>query len=171
MGWVVAAVAIAFLVFLVVRSRVDFAKLGKPKPKPAPKPTADSREKLVELKKRARTAPAKSDRAAAWREAAELAANDLGRPELVSAYALRALRINQDDVAALELLVGAWTKSGKLGLLERQLWRRLKGERGPGYERAYDALLTLYEGPLNRREAADALRAMRANSLPPPPLD
>jgi hypothetical protein len=160
-GWVVAAVAIVFVVFLIVRSRVDFSRFAKR--------SVDARDKLADLKKRARTAQKKSDRASAWRDAAELAAKDLDRPELASAYALRALRINQDDVQAIDLLVSAWTKMGKLGVLERQLWRRLKGPRGPGYERAYDALLVLYEGPLNRREAADALRAMRAASVPPPP--
>jgi hypothetical protein len=161
MGWVVAAVAIVFVVFLIVRSRVDFTRFAKR--------SVDARGKLVDLKKRARTATNKSERASAWRDAADVAAKDLDRPELASAYALRALRINHDDVAAIDLLVDAWTKMGKLGVLERQLWRRLKGERGPGYERAYDALLVLYEGPLNRREAADALRSMRALSMPPPP--
>ncbi|MEM9191056.1 MAG: hypothetical protein AAGF12_17865 [Myxococcota bacterium] len=159
-GWALLLVVILFFAFLLFKAGMN--------PLPGRRATPGAREKVREAKREAHRAKGKPlDKARAWRRAAELALSELQRPSLAANYALRALRAHPDDVAAIGLLVDSLTQVRRFRTLERMLWRRLKGDPGPGYDRAYDALLALYEGPLRRRERALALRAMRERSSQP----
>jgi hypothetical protein len=120
---------------------------------------------VADAKRRARDRgadPAK--RAAAWREAALSALEGLDRPSLAASYARRAERLAPDDSEAVGLLALSLRRASRFRALERFLWRRLAGgpdDESAGYERAFNELLKLYEGPLRRPETADALRRMR----------
>lgn len=153
-GWGLLLAGFLFLAFVLFKSRMSLL--------PRDPARAEARKRIAEAKRRARKArsdPARKARA--WREAAQIALEDLRRPNLAGSYALRAVRVRPDDLAALEILVTALRGAKRYRALEKFLWRRLRGEPGPGYDKAYDALLELYEGPLRRRERAQALRAMR----------
>ncbi len=103
-------------------------------------------------------------RAAALREAAVVALHELRRPELAASYALRSERLHPPDAEAVGLLAAALRKGEKYRALERILWRHLASNDGsaPAYQRSFDELLSLYEGPLGRPEAAKVLRDLRA---------
>ncbi len=152
--WLVFAMVLIFLAFLLVKARVDLLRLG-PEYRAARRAVAEAKGRAW----RARRDP--SQKAAAWREASQIALEQLERPSLAASYALRALRADGDDVSAIALLVQALQDAGRLRALERLLWRRVNRQAGPGRERAYEALVQLYEGPLKHRAKAKALRTLR----------
>jgi hypothetical protein len=154
---VVVALFLAFLLF-----KVWFGLL------PANASRAEAKKRIAEAKRRARQAGKdRNARATAWREAARVALDELERPSLAGSYAQRAVRAQPDDVHAIALLSEALRTAGRYRTLDRLLWRRLRGKPGPGYDRAFEELLALYEGPMRRREQAQALRAMRRRSASP----
>jgi hypothetical protein len=103
-------------------------------------------------------------RAAALREAAMIALQELKRPELAASYALRAERLYPADVEGIGLLSAALRQGTKYRALERILWRQLAAAaRGSaGYERSFEELVGLYDGPLQRPEAAKVLRELKS---------
>jgi len=125
-----------------------------------------ARKRIAEAKKRARDKGASpQESATAWREAATFALEGLRRPSLAASYARRAERLDPNDVEAVGLLVLSLRRAARFRALERFLWRRIAStdtqENSAGYERAFEELLKLYEGPLRRPEIAQALRRLR----------
>ena len=125
----------------------------------------EARRRVADARRRARDPSASpEDRAAALREAAVAALDGMGRPSLAASYARRAERLDPGDAAAVGLRAVALRRATRFRALERFLWRRLaddENEAGPGYARAYQELISLYEGPLKRPEMATALRRLR----------
>jgi hypothetical protein len=159
-GWALLVALAAFVAFLLFKSRFSLL--------PRSETRKEARTRIAEAKRAARSAGDDDHaRASAWRRAARIALDDLRRPGLAASYARRALRVSADDVEAMEITVDALTRVRRLRALEKLLWRRLEGEPGPGYERAWDELLALYEGPLRRRAQARALRQLRERAASP----
>jgi hypothetical protein len=105
-------------------------------------------------------------RAAALREAASLALNELEQPGLAASFARRAEKLEPQNTATFGLLASTLRSASRFRALERLLWRRL-GSADPAaedYQRALDELITLYEGPLKRAEVAVALQRLRSAS-------
>ncbi|HEX2672766.1 MAG TPA: hypothetical protein VHM25_17905 [Polyangiaceae bacterium] len=126
-----------------------------------------ARRRIAECKRRARDSSlSAADRAAALREAAIAALESLRRPALAASYARRAERLDPQNPDSLGILARALTQGSKYQALERMLWRWLAEEpaTSPTYARAFDELVALYDGPLNRPEMATSLRRMRAPS-------
>jgi hypothetical protein len=148
---------IAFVVFLL-------AKLLLPRGVSRSGRRAEQR-RLMEAQGRARDhALPVADRAAALRDAAAIALDELRRPGLAASYARRAERLDPRDGEAVGLLASALRQAARFRALERLLWRRL-GEGEPsdaGHERALRELISLYEGPLKRPEIATGLRKLAA---------
>lgn len=144
-----------FLIYVLVKSRFSLV--------PASPEARDAKARIADAKRRARNKGLDSARRAeAWREAAEAALDGLDRPNLAAAYARRAERADPEDPAAVGMLAIALRRASRHRALERFLWRRLASqEDGPGYERAFDELIALYEGPMRRRERAKVLRRLR----------
>jgi hypothetical protein len=128
----------------------------------------EARRKIQEAKQRGRdTAIDPKQRASAWRAAATAALEGLRRPGLAASYARRAERLDPQDAEAVGLLVLSLRRASRYRALERFLWQRLaivSEPQDPGDERAFQELLRLYEGPLQRPEMAAALRRMRPSS-------
>jgi hypothetical protein len=123
-----------------------------------------ARKRIAESKRRARDGNvSQTDRAAAWRDAAEAALNGLKRPALAASYARRAEQLEPQHPAALGVLSQALRQGAKYQALERMLWRWLSEEPADSasYQRAFDELVALYDGPLNRPEIVVALRRLR----------
>ena len=125
----------------------------------------DARRRVLEAKKRGddRSLPV-IQRAAALHEAAHLALEELGRPALAAALARRAERLDPSNADATGLLALALRRGARYSALERLLWRQLADQGGdaePSYTKAFDELVALYEGPLQRPETARALRRFR----------
>ncbi len=156
-SWILLVAAGCFLVFLLVKSRIPLVARD-----PA---SAHARKRIAEAKHEARAAesdPAR--RARAWREAATIALEELGRPDLAATFAARAERADPSDPASLATLASAFRGANRFRALEKLLWRRLAAEPDPqseSYERAFQELLDLYEGPLRRKEQAKVLRDLR----------
>jgi hypothetical protein len=134
-------------------------------------PAAREAKKQIEQAKRRAREPGRSrtERAAAWREAAMVALEQLDRPNLAASYARRAERADPEDAAAVKLLSLTFREAGRLPALERLLWRRLaQVPKGAAFTRAFAELVSLYEGPLRRPERAMVLRRLRDASIPPP---
>ena len=135
-----------------------------------------ARKRLAEIKARAadHARPA-AERAAALREAATLALEELRRPGLAASLARRAERLEPGSAEGLGLLAAALRRQSRYRALERLLWQRLTGagagtlEQRGLEQRALDELIKLYEGPLDRPEIATALRRWpgRTPSAPP----
>ncbi len=156
-GWGLLAAVVLFLGFLLLKSRVALL--------PRDPAVVEARRRIAEAKRRARIAgPDRKLRASAWLEAAAVALQELEDPALSASYAKRASRAAPDDASAVAAVIGALRASGRHRALERYLWRRLQGPTGEAYDRAFEELLALYEGPLRRPERAAALRALRARS-------
>jgi hypothetical protein len=146
-----------FVVFLIV-------KLVAPERRRGPNAHA-ARRRIAEAKRRASDrALSSAQRAAALREAALVALQELDRPNLAASYARRADRLDPEDPGTLALLSTALRAAARFRALERLLWRRVADAEpfGEAAERAVQELLSLYEGPLNRPEVARALRRLRA---------
>jgi hypothetical protein len=137
-----------------------------------PRLTRDKRQRVAhqrigEAKRKARDRSAAPElRAAALREAAVVALEELRRPELAASYALRAERLHPADPDTVGLLAVALRTGAKYRALERILWRQLAGHARStaAYERAFDELVGLYDGPLQRPETAKVLRELKASS-------
>ena len=145
-----------FVVFVV-------AKLIAPDRRGGPQARV-ARERIADARRRAsdRGLPS-AQRAAALREAALVALEDLDRPNLAASYARRADRLDPHDPGAIALLSTALRAATRFRALERLLWRRVADAEpfGEAAERAMRELLSLYDGPLNRPEIARALRRLR----------
>jgi hypothetical protein len=106
------------------------------------------------------------ERAAAYREASELALIELHRPRLAVRYALWADKAAPNEAATISLVARAMTRAKKHRALERYLWKALDAApAGEAHAAAFDALIALYEGPLHGPERARVLRALA--SRPP----
>jgi hypothetical protein len=119
-----------------------------------------ARKRLAEIKARAadHTKPA-SERAAALREAATLALEELRQPGLAASLARRAERVEPGSAEGLGLLATALRRQSRYRALERMLWQRLVAAPPAAIERrALEELVRLYEGSLDRPEIAAALR-------------
>jgi hypothetical protein len=145
-----------FVVFVV-------AKLVAPERRGGPQARV-ARQRIADARRRAsdRGLPS-AQRAAALREAALVALQDLDRPNLAASYARRADRLDPHDPGAIALLSTALRAATRFRALERLLWRRVADAEpfGETAERAMQELLSLYDGPLNRPEIARALRRLR----------
>lgn len=130
----------------------------------------EARRRVLAAKKRGsdRSLPG-AQRAAALREAANAALEELGRPALAAALARRAERLDPTHAAdATGLLALALRRGARYSALERLLWRQLADHGGgpePSYAKAFDELVALYEGPLQRPETARALRRFRPAAI------
>jgi hypothetical protein len=123
------------------------------------------RERIADAKRRGSDhAASAADRAAALREAAVLALEELELPSLAASYARRAERLDPQNAESVGLLATSLRRAARFVALERLLWRRLSEGEPPstGYQRALDELIALYAGPLKRPEIAGALRRMRS---------
>lgn len=153
-GWGLLAAVTLFVAFLLLKSRIPLL--------PRDPAVAEARRRIAEARRRARRAGADPGaRARAWLEAAAIALDELEDPGRSASYAKRASRADPDDAQAVRAVIGALRASGRHRALERYLWRRLQGPTGEAYDRAFEELLSLYEGPLRRPERAAALRALR----------
>jgi hypothetical protein len=126
-----------------------------------------ARKRVADARRRARDRKLpKPERAAALREAAEVALEGLGRPGLAASYARRAERLDPSAPESLGLLAASLRRVSRYRALERFLWRHVAaGQVGsPSVERAFDELLSLYEGPMRRPEMAEGLRRLRSRS-------
>jgi hypothetical protein len=107
------------------------------------------------------------ERAAAFREAAGAALEGMHRPGLAATLARRAEHLDPGNPETVGLLGLALRRGARYSALERFLWKQLAELEGPsahGYERAFDELVALYEGPLHRPETAQVLRRFRGVS-------
>jgi hypothetical protein len=122
-----------------------------------------ARERVVAARRRgadrSATAP---ERAAALREAALIALEDLRSPNLASSYARRAERLDPTNAESVGLVATTLRRASRFVALERLLWRKLADadRGGESYRRALDELISLYEGPLERPEVGRALRGL-----------
>jgi hypothetical protein len=152
----VSAIFVAFLIWKVRRSVATRDPLREP-----------GRERLKAARRRIREAG--KDRAAledALREAALIALDELKRPELAARFARRADTFSPGSGASVETVVRTMRAAGRYPALERLLWRKLDAAE-PGterHDRIFEALLDLYDGPLNRPYQAAALRRLRAGT-------
>lgn len=158
--WALILVGVSFVVFMVLKVWAPL-RLSSRKTRPA-------RLRIQQAKLRATQAQDPATKAEAWREAAVLALEELGDPSLASGYARRAERADPHDIEALDLLARSLRRASRLGALERFLWRRLAAGvdiQGQAYDRAFDELVALYDGPMHRKERAQALRQLRGTRL------
>jgi len=146
-----------FAAFLLLKSRVSLL--------PRDPAIVEARRRIRAAKKRARKAATDSEaRVRAFLDAARIARDELERPRLAASYALRAARVDPDHVTAITMMAECFREAKRYRAAEKFLWRRLDGPNGPGYDAAFEQLVALYEGPMRKRERAQALRAMRARS-------
>lgn len=159
--WALIFVGISFVVFMVLKVWAPL-RLTSRKARPA-------RLRIQQAKLRATQTDDPVAKAEAWREAARLALEELGDASLASGFARRAERADPHNIEALTLLARSLRRASRLGALERFLWRRLaegmQQGQGPAYERAFEELVALYEGPMRRKERAEALRQLRGTRL------
>ena len=157
---VLLAAVVFFVAFLLMKSRM----LG-------PKRRAggeSARRRLSQAKQRAAQVQSPEEKAQAWREAAEIALQDLRRPHAAALYARRADRHLPRRAETLRLLFSALKSAGKWRTLEDALWRRLGSESeskdGELDALMFEELVALYEGPMARPERARVLRRLRSPS-------
>ena len=129
----------------------------------------EARQRMLAAKRRgtdrARTL---EERAAALREAAQIALEELQRPSLAAAFARRAERCLPAHPESEGLLARALRRGARYSALERLLWRQMADEAeltGPRHQRALEELLSLYDGPLQRPETARALRRLASAAV------
>jgi len=111
---------------------------------------------------RAKATRDRAEKAAAYREAAEIALRSLERPNLAASLARRADRLSPETHEGLGVLVEAMGQAQRLRGLERLLWRKLREvEPGsPRHRKIFGELLALYGGPLKDPDRAEALRRL-----------
>ena len=161
-SWGLLAAVVLFVVFLLVKTRLPLA--GRD---PA---LVEARRRLADAKRRAREAGRDPERRArAWRDAASIALDELGRPGLAATFARRAERADPRDQEAVGLLAVAMRQGSRVRALERLLYRRVAEDAdGPAGRRALQELIELYDGPLQRPEQAAALRRLSGDAEPGP---
>ena len=151
---------VAFVAFVLFKPR-----LARRARTPA---AASARKAIAVAQQRAREASAgPAARAAALREAASLALNELKQPGLAASFARRAEKLDPENTATFGLLASSLRSASRFRALERMLWRRL-GSGDPAaedYQRALEELIALYGGPLKRTEIAVALQHFRSAAL------
>jgi hypothetical protein len=147
---------VAFVVFVLFKPRLAR--------RPRTPAAAAARKAIAAAQQRARDVGAgASTRAAALREAASLALNELEHPGLAASFARRAEKLDPQNTDAFGLLASSLRSASRFRALERMLWRRL-GSADPeeeDYRRALEELIALYQGPLKRMEIAVALQRFR----------
>jgi hypothetical protein len=158
-NWVFVLIVVLFAVFLLIKSRVPLV-WGNPKER-------EARKRLLAL--RAEISASKRDRprrAELWREAAVISLEELERPYRAAIYARRADKLAPHDAKNLSVVVRAFSQARRFRSLEKLLWRRLDSldENDEATERAFEHLVSLYEGPLRRPAQARVLRGMRDRS-------
>lgn len=145
-----------FLAFLVLKLLVGLSGRGDG--------FEEAKRRMLEAKRRAgdRSRPA-SERAASLREAASLALQGMGRPSLAAALARRAERLDPNHPEAVGMVAIALRRGARYSALERLLWQRLADQEpaAPGFDRTFQELVALYDGPLRRPETAKVLRRFR----------
>ncbi len=136
---------------------------------PASAEVRDVKRRIQQAQVRAHDRSASAEvRARAFCEAAQVALEELGRPNLAASYARRAQRVDPSLAEPVRLLSMSLQRGGRLRALERLLWRRLAHEdTSPGYQCAYDELVKLYSGPMKKPDRAAVLKRMRTASIPP----
>ena len=148
---------VAFVAFVLFKPR--FARRAR-----TPAAVA-ARKAIAAAKQRARDVSASaSTRAAALRDAASLALNELAQPGLAASFARRAEKLDPQNEATFGLLASSLHRASRFRALERMLWRRL-GSANPTegeYQRTLEELIALYQGPLKRVEIASALQRFRS---------
>ncbi|MBX3248198.1 MAG: hypothetical protein KF901_13550 [Myxococcales bacterium] len=151
--WAVLAAVVLFVAFLVLKSRLAFARTPH---------AVEGRKKLAACRQRARAASTASEKAAAWREAATIALDELERPNLAASFARRAERIEPTSDEGLSLLSRTMRRAQRPQALAKLLWRRLAEEPldSPRADRLMAELLSLYDGPLRRPAKAKVLREL-----------
>ena len=149
---VVAALFVAFTIFQAVV--------------PALVRRRDKREAISKVKRevaRSRDASLSDEaRAAALCEAAKIALEELESPRAAAKHVKNALDRQPNHGAGVVLAIAALNRARAHRVLERLLWRALDAGLGPDDEKqAWDALLSLYEGPLKAPERARVLARLR----------
>lgn len=156
-GWGLLVAVALFVGFLLLKSRVALL--------PRDPAQVAARRRIAEAKRRAKAArDDRPARARALLEAASIALEELDDPGLSASFGKRASRADPEDATAVDAVITAMRAARRHRALERYLWRRLQGPTGPAYDRAFEELLSLYDGPLRRPERAAALRALRARA-------
>lgn len=157
MRWALLGAVVLFVIFLAVKSRLARD--------PA---TKEARQKLARAKQAVREATTSAARAQAWREAAQIALDELERPGLAAAFARRAEREDPSNEEGLSLLARTMRSANRHQALSKLLWRHLADEPldSPRAERLMNELFALYEGPLRRPAQAKVLRALWAARKP-----
>jgi hypothetical protein len=154
-GFAVVAAGIAFVLFLLFKLLRPLAGRSAA--------VRAARERVAEARKRgADRSTSTAARAAALREAAVIALEELRSPNLASSYARRAERLDPTNVESVGLLATTLRRASRFVALERLLWRKLadSDRNAATYRRALDELIALYEGPLERPEVGRALRGL-----------
>lgn len=155
-GWALLAAGLSFVLFMVVKTRFPFWLDDEGR---------EARDRLAQAKERVRSASEGPARAAALREAARVALEEVGRPNLAASLARRAERADPDSPDSVSMMAAAMRRASRYRALERQLWRKLASvSSGPAHDRAFDELLALYEGPMRRPEQARVLRRLRSGA-------
>ncbi len=149
------AALLFFVLFVLVKSQ--FSLRG------ADPAMADARRKIAMARQRARAAKGSpKERAAAYREAALIALEELGRPNRAAFYARRADRADPEDPASIRVVARAMVRAKRYPALEKLLWTRL-ADSAPESERfgaTFNEILDLYEGPMRRGAQARVLRRL-----------
>ena len=157
-GWGLLVAVVLFVGFILLKSRIPLL--------PRDPAVVAARRRIAAAKRRAKAAREdRRVRAEAWRQAAGIALDELDDPGLAASYAMRASRADPDDADAVSAVIRALHAGGRTRALERHLWRRLQGPTGDAYDRAFEQLLALYDGPLRKPERAAALRALRQRGV------
>lgn len=105
---------------------------------------------------RASAASSPLDRGQAMREAAIIALEELRRPRLAARYARWAHESAPGDPEVVRDMARALIAARRHRALERMLWQTLDAHPS-AHEAARDALIALYEGPLESPERARVL--------------
>lgn len=157
-SWGLLVAVVLFVGFLVFKSRLPLVGADPAR--------ANARKRIADAKRRARDSGAdRARRARAWRDAAGIALDELRRPNLAASYARRAERADPDDAESVGMLARVLRRATRYRALEKLLWRRLADDkRGDAWDRAFDELLSLYEGPLRRPAQARVLRKLRGDA-------
>ncbi len=156
--WALIFAGLSFVVFMVIKVWVPF-RLSSRKLRPA-------RLRVQQAKQRAVQAHDPRLKAEAWREAALVVLEELHNPSLASRFARRAERADPGNLETLSLVSQSLRRAKRFGALERFLWKRLAeghAEQSAVYDRVFDELVALYEGPMHYEERAKALRQLRGS--------
>ena len=92
---------------------------------------------------------------------AVVALEELRSPALAATFALRAEAADPADVESIGVLAQAFRQANRYHALERLLWRHLAQDSDhKANVRAFDELISLYEGPMKRPLQAQALKRL-----------